>query len=80
MDTTDIDYHTYGRAEYILKYGEMKIKFKYHQLTVKWIGKLPCIWAESNLLFTEADGEIEVPDDSGNFHLGESKLYIVQGD
>ena len=77
-DTTD--YHTYGRTEYVLKYGERKIKFKYHQLTVKWIGKQFGLYPESILLFTEADGELEVPDDSGNFHLGESKLYIVQGD
>ena len=76
MDTTD--YHTYGRTEYVLKYGERKIKFKYHQLTVKWIGKLFGLYPESILLFTKADGELEVPDDSGNFHLGESKL--VQGD
>lgn len=78
MDTTD--YHTYRRTEYVLKYGERKIKFKYHQLTLKWIGKLFGLYPESILLFTEADGELEVPVDSGNFHLGKSKLYIVQGD
>ena len=47
---------------------------------MKWIEKLFGLYPESIILFTEADGELEVPDDSGNSHLDESKLYIVQGD
>ena len=75
-----MDYSPYENADYILQYNDRKMKFKYHQLTVKWIGKLFGLYPESILLFTDQEGQLEVPDDSGKFHLEEIKVYKVQGE
>ena len=65
--------------DYILQYNDRTTKFKYHQLTTKWIGKVFGLSPGSILLFTEQEEQLETPDD-GNFHLEERKVYKVQGE
>uniref|UniRef100_A0A1X7VG24 Uncharacterized protein n=1 Tax=Amphimedon queenslandica TaxID=400682 RepID=A0A1X7VG24_AMPQE len=75
-----MDYPISTYDNYTLQYKDRMLKFKYHQVTTKWIGKVFGLSPGSILPFTDEEGQLETPDDNGNFHLEERKVYKVQGE
>ena len=72
--------HSLSLVEYVLVYGERRLKFKSYQLSAKWIGQAFGLSPETILLYTQEDGQLEVPDETGQFRLDSELVYTVQGD
>ena len=74
--------HSLSLVEYVLMYGERRLKFKSYQLSEKWIGQAFGLSPETILLYTlKRTGSLKFQTKpAGQFRLDSELVYTVQGD